>query len=156
MCLQIIRERQYINRRFAIIQKGNVIRQAILRTVFMAFGKSPRIFWSVELVKLNLSLWNMYSLPGLYFQDMENSLSHNLHLHQDVQLHEGVDQADCTLHWWPLFYLCTIMQLWPIDKTNQLDATSQLKCQYRTVEKWLFKIFPNKRIFFLIFIVQTY
>ena len=38
-----------------------------------------------------------YSLPGLYFQDRENSLSHNLHLHQDVQLHEGVDQADCTL-----------------------------------------------------------
>jgi hypothetical protein len=28
-----------------------------------------------------------------------------LHLRQDAQLHEGVDPADCTQHWLPLFYL---------------------------------------------------
>jgi hypothetical protein len=97
--------------------------------------------------KLNLSLWIIYIVPGLYFLDMENSPSHNLHLHQDVQLHEGVDQADCTLHWWPLFYLYTILELWLLDKINQLDAASQLKCQCRTVKRWILKIFLNKRIF---------
>ena len=36
---------------------------------------------------------------------MENSLFQNLHPRQDAQLHEGVDQADCTQHWSPLIYL---------------------------------------------------